>query len=316
MNPPSHHAREALGRWRTRLAIFLPYLLLSLAVLSWAGNWVVGRAMRNEMGPVAMGFWRWALALLLILPIAWSELHSKWQVVRRNMWWLTVSGAIGAVVFNTMIYVGLQYTATTNSILFNSMVPVYIVVISWFAFGEKISALQGTGILLSLIGVLAIVSRGDVSLLSGLQLNRGDAWIMAAMLLWAVYTILLRQRPKELSAIAVLCAMLMFSVPLLLPFYIWELLQRGSFDVTGSTVVALAFYATVPSVLAYLMWNHGVAKVGPNRAGLTVHLLPIFAAILSVIFLGERLFAYHYVGTVFVFGGMWLTTRRALTTIS
>ena len=316
MTLSSDHTRDARARWRTRLASFLPYFLLSLAVLSWAGNWVVGRAMRNDLGPVAMGFWRWALALALILPFSFRELRTKWPLVRRNVWWLTVSGAVGAVVFNTMIYVGLQYTATTNSILFNSLVPVSIVVISWFAFGERISARQGIGVLLSLVGVLAIVSRGDPSLLVGLQLNRGDIWIMAAMLLWAVYTILLRWRPKDLSAVAYLAAMLMFSLPLLVPFYVWELYQRGSFELTGATVVALAYYATIPSVLAYLMWNYGVAKVGPNRAGLILHLLPIFAAILSIVFLDERLYAYHYIGTGFVFGGIWLTTRAPVKTLA
>ena len=316
MKRSSDHARAAYARRRTHLAKFLPYLALSLAVLAWAGNWVVGRAMRDDMGPVAMGFWRWALALALILPFSVRELRKKWDVVRRNVWWLTVSGAVGAVMFNAMIYVGLQYTATTNSVLFNSVVPVLIVIISWLVLGEKVSARQVIGILISLIGVLAIVSRGNPSTLAMLQFNRGDVWIMAAMLFWAVYTILLRWRPRELSAIAFLTAMLMFSLPLLMPFYVWELVQRGSFELSTLSVTVLAYYATVPSVVAYLMWNYGVAKVGPNRAGLIVHLLPIFAAILAVVFLGERLYAYHYIGTVFVFGGIWLTTRAPITASS
>jgi len=310
------HAREVYARQRARLETFLPYLLLSLAVLAWAGNWVVGRAMRDDMGPVAMGFWRWALALALILPFSARELRRKWDVVRRNIWWLTVSGAVGAVMFNAMIYVGLQYTATTNSVLFNSVVPVLIVIISGLVLGEKVSIRQVIGILISLIGVLTIVSRGNPSTLAMLQFNRGDVWIMTAMLFWAVYTILLRWRPRELSAIAFLAAMLMFSLPLLLPFYAWELVQRGSFELSALSVTVLAYYATVPSVVAYLMWNYGVAKVGPNRAGLIVHLLPIFAAILAVLFLGERLYAYHYIGTVFVFGGIWLTTRAPVTASS
>ena len=316
MKRSSDHARAAYARRRTHLAKFLPYLALSLAVLAWAGNWVVGRAMRDDMGPVAMGFWRWALALALILPFSVRELRKKWDVVRRNVWWLTVSGAVGAVMFNAMIYVGLQYTATTNSVLFNSVVPVLIVIISWSVLGEKVSARQVIGILISLIGVLTIVSRGNLSTLAMLQFNRGDVWIMAAMLFWAVYTILLRWRPRELSAIAFLTAMLMFSLPLLMPFYVWELVQRGSFELSTLSVTVLAYYATVPSVVAYLMWNYGVAKVGPNRAGLIVHLLPIFAAILAVVFLGERLYAYHYIGTVFVFGGIWLTTRAPITASS
>ena len=309
MDLPPAHVRGALVMWRARLLTFLPYLLLSLAVFSWAGNWVVGRAMRDEIPPVAMSFWRWVFAFLLILPFCLRELHSKWRLVRHNLWWFTASGALGALFFNTMIYVGLQHTATTNSVLLNSLVPVYIVLISWFVLGERISTMQVAGILLSLTGVLAIASRGDPVFLAALHLNRGDMWIMFAMLLWAVYTILLRWRPQDLSAIAVLAAMLMFSLPLLTPFYLWELYQLGSFEVTGSTVAALSYYATIPSLLAYLMWNYGVSQIGPNRAGLMSHLLPVFAAVLLVVFLGERLYAYHYIGAVFVFGGIWLTTR-------
>lgn len=272
---------------------------------------MIGRAMRNEMGPVAMGFWRWAIALLVILPFCWRALRTHWHVIRRNMYLLMVLGGLGAIAFNTMLYVGLQYTATTNSILLNSIVPVYIVLISWLAFGEKISVSQGGGIALSLCGVVAIVSRGEPALLFGMKLNRGDIWIMVAMLFWAIYTILLRWRPKELSATAFLAAMLLCSLPLLMPFYAWELIQHGSFELNPATLAALAYYGTIPSVLAYLMWNYGVARVGPNRAGLIVHLLPVFAAILSVLFLDERLFAYHYAGTVLVFTGIWLTTRTS-----
>ena len=289
----------------------IPYGLLSLAVLSWAGNWVIGRAMRDEIGPVAMGFWRWSLALALILPLCWSELRAKWQVVRRNWWRLMLLGMLGAIAFNTMVYVGLQYTQTTNSTLFNSIVPIYIVLISWLVLGERISAMQSVGIALSVFGVLIIVSRGDLASLLGLRFNAGEIWIIVAMLLWAIYTILLRWRPRELSAVAFLGAMLLLSLPMLLPFYGWELYRRGGFEISLLTVTTLMYYATVPSVLAYLLWNRGVAQVGPNRAGLMVHLLPIFTVVLAVVFLNERLFLFHYLGAGCVFGGIWLTTRRS-----
>ena len=291
------------------LAPLVPYVLLALAVLSWAGNWVIGRAMRHDIGPVAMGFWRWSLALLLILPLCWHELREKWHVVRRDWWRLMALGAIGAVAFNTMVYVGLQFTETTNSTLFNSVVPIYIVVISWLFFGEKISIRQAAGIALSLTGVLTIMSRGDPVVLASLRINAGDLWILVAMLLWSTYTILLRWRPPELSAIAFLGAMLIPSLPLLVPFYGWELYQRGTFDVTPANLAALAYYATIPSVIAYLFWNRGVAQVGASRAGLIVHLLPVFTVLLSMLFLGERLFLFHYVGAACVFTGIALTTR-------
>lgn len=294
-----------IGRFAA--AVF-PYLLLSLAVLSWAGNWVLGRAMRDDIGPIAMGFWRWALALLLILPLCWTELRAKWAVVQRNWWRLTLLGLLGAVAFNTMVYVGLQYTETTNSALFNSIVPIYIVAISWAVFGERISLRQSIGIALSLYGILAIVSRGNLDMLLKLQFNVGEIWIAVAMLLWSLYTVLLRWRPHELSAAAFLAAMLILSLPPLLPFYLWELHSLGTFDISFATVGTLTYYATVPSLLAYLMWNRGVAQVGANRAGLMSHLLPIFTVVLAVFFLDERLYAFHYLGAACVFLGIGLTT--------
>ena len=288
-----------------------PYLLLSLTSLFWAANWVVGRAMRNEMPPVAMGFWRWTIALLILLPFAAPELRRKWDVVRANWLTLTLLGVLGAIAFNTLIYVGLQYTAATNGVLFNSISPVLIILLSWVISRERISKPQACGVVLSLCGVLVIVARGDGATLAAFHFNRGDLWLITAMVLWAFYTIVLRRRPPELSAMGFLTAMLLLSLPFLLPFYLWEFGQRGGFPLTPATVAALAYYGTIPSIVAYLFWNRGVAQVGPNKAGLFVHLMPLFGAILSVIFLGERLYAYHYAGAVLIFGGIYLTTRRS-----
>ena len=294
-------------RWLTSPS---PYLLLSLTSLFWAANWVVGRAMRNEMPPVAMGFWRWTIALLILLPFAAPELRRKWDVVRANWLTLTLLGVLGAIAFNTLIYVGLQYTAATNGVLFNSITPVLIILLSWVISRERISKLQACGVVLSLCGVLVIVARGDGATLAAFHFNRGDLWLITAMVLWAFYTIVLHRRPPALSAMGFLTAMLLLSLPFLLPFYLWEFSQRGGFALTTATVAALAYYSTLPSIVAYLFWNRGVAQVGPNKAGLFVHLMPLFGAILSVIFLGERLVAYHYAGAVLIFAGIWLTTRR------
>lgn len=295
-------------RWLTSPS---PYLLLSLTSLFWAANWVVGRAMRNEMPPVAMGFWRWTIALLILLPFAAPELRRKLDVVRANWLTLTLLGVLGAIAFNTLIYVGLQYTAATNGVLFNSITPIIIMLLSWVISRERISKLQACGVVLSLCGVLVIVARGDGATLAAFHFNRGDLWLITAMVLWAAYTIVLRRRPPELSAMAFLTAMLLLSLPFLLPFYLWEFSQRGGFALSTATVAALAYYSTLPSIVAYLFWNRGVAQVGPNKAGLFVHLMPLFGAILSVIFLGERLYAYHYAGAVSIFSGIYLTTRRS-----
>lgn len=286
-----------------------PYLLLTLTSLFWAGNWVVGRAMRHEMPPVAMGFWRWTLALALLLPFTLPELRRNWNVVRANWLVLGALGCLGAVAFNTLIYIGLQHTAATNGVLFNSLSPAFILLLSWMLRGERIGRFQAAGVLLSFAGVLAIVGRGDAAQLAAFQFNPGDAWLIVAMLLWALYTIILRLRPPGLSAMGFLAAMLLLSLPVLLPFYLWEYFQRGGFTLNAATVSALAYYGTIPSIVAYLFWNRAVVQVGPNRAGLFVHLMPVFGALLSVVFLGERLHGYHYAGAALIFGGIWLTTR-------
>lgn len=287
-----------------------PYLLLSLCALFWAGNWVVGRAMRDDIPPVAMGFWRWALALLILLPFAFAELRREWHVVRQNWQRLMLLGALGAVAFNTMIYVGLQYTAATNAVLFNSLIPIVIILLAWAFLGQKLRAVQLLGVALSLVGAVAVVARGDLSMLAAVELNRGDLWILAAIVLWAVYTVVLRWRPSGLSAVGFLAAMLLLSVPLLLPVYLWEASVRGFFRLTPAAMLALAYFATIPSIVAYLFWNRGVAQVGPNKAGLFVHLMPVFGALLAVVFLDERLYTYHFAGAALIFGGIWMTTKR------
>jgi len=287
-----------------------PYLLLTLASLFWAGNWVVGRAMRNDIPPVAMGLWRWVVALLILLPFAAPELKRNWHVVRANWFILALVGSLGATLFNTMIYIGLQYTAATNGVLFNSVTPILIMVMSWLAFRERLGTWQTMGVVLSLAGVAVIVARGEPQILAALQFNRGDLWLISAMFLWAIYTIVLRRRPPGLTAIGFLAAMLLLGLPLLLPFYLWELFTRGGFAISISAVAALAYYATLPSIVAYLFWNRGVVQIGPNKAGLFVHLMPVFGALLSVTFLGERLYAYHFAGAALIFGGIWLTTRQ------
>ncbi|HEX9451559.1 MAG TPA: DMT family transporter [Burkholderiales bacterium] len=287
-----------------------PYLLLSLTSLFWAANWVVGRAMRNDMPPVAMGFWRWTIALLLLLPFVAPELRRKWHVVRANWLVLVLLGCLGAVAFNTLIYVGLQYTAVANGVLFNSFSPILIILLSWVVVRERISKLQACGVVLSLAGVLAIIARGKFATLAAFHFNPGDLWLIAAQFLWSVYTFVLRRRPPELSAMGFLAAMLLLSLPFLLPFYLWEFSQRGGFALTPATISALAYYGTIPSIVAYLFWNRGVAQVGPNKAGLFVHLMPLFGALLAVIFLGEKLYAYHYAGAALIFTGIWLTTRK------
>jgi drug/metabolite transporter (DMT)-like permease len=284
------------------------YALLCLPPLFWAGNMVVGRAMRNEIPPVAMTFWRWAIAGAVLLPFVWHELVTHKAAILRAWKVFAVLGVINVAVFNTLCYAGLRYTTATNAVLFNSTVPVFILLISWLALRQPLSLRQLAGVMISLLGVVVIVAHGDLELLLSLQFNIGDVWLLIAMVLWAIYTIMLRWNPVRMSTGASLAVMILFGFPALAVMYVCELASGARFSVTPVALTTLAYYGVFPSVLAYLFFNRGVVEIGANRAGVFVHLVPVFGFMLSALFLSEPPGLYHVAGVACVFCGIWLCT--------
>lgn len=287
-----------------------PYLLLSLTALFWSGNYVTARAMHASMPPVALSFWRWLLAAAILAPFCWRPVLAQWDVLRRHGGLIVVLGLLGVASFNTLVYIGLQQTTATHGVLLNSAIPVLIILIGAGCFGQRLNLLQSVGLLVSLGGVVTIISHGDWAVLQAFSLNVGDLWIMAAVVCWAVYTVLLRNRPAELQPMAFLGATVVIGVVAIFPLYVWELWRGRSFDLTPGNLAALGYVGLFPSVLAYFFWNRGVAEVGAAKAGLFIHLMPVFGTLLSVLFLGEQLYLYHVVGIAAILTGIVLTTRR------
>lgn len=285
-----------------------PYLLLALGTLCWAGNIVLARAMHAEIPPVAMAFWRWTIAFLVVLPFAYRPLFEHRAVLRRSWLMLAFLGGIGVASYNTLCYIALQTTTATNAVLFNSLIPVLIVPIAWVVLRERIRPLQGLGVAISLIGVVVIVARGELDTLLTLTFNQGDLWLIAAMVLWAFYTVVLRFKPKELGTLPFLAAIILFGLPVLAVFYAIELASGARFALTPTTAATLAYYGTMPSVVAYLFFNRGVAMVGPQRAGIFIHLVPAYGVLLSTLFLHESFRPFHAVGIALIFSGIWFTT--------
>jgi drug/metabolite transporter (DMT)-like permease len=296
--PPDAH-------WRSRA---LPYVLLTLAPLFWAGNMVLGRAMRIDIPPIAMSFWRWALAGLILLPLVWRDVERHLPVIRREWRVLSVLGLLSVTLFNTLCYIGLQWTTATNGTLFNSIIPVLIIPIAWLALREGITRQQALGVAISLGGVVTIVVQGDLRALLALRINDGDLWLLAAMALWAGYTVLLRWRPAELTGLAFLACIIYFGLPGLALAYVLELLSGRAFQPTVPVLATLLYYGIFPSILSNLCFNAGVKAIGPNRAGIFSHLMPVFGILLSVVFLRESPQSYHWIGMALVFSGIWLTS--------
>ena len=286
----------------------MPYLLLALCVLFWSGNVVLGRGVHSIIPPVSLNFWRWTLALIILLLFAHQHVYRQRELIFRHWKILFVLGTLSVVCYNTLMYMALNFNTVTNTILINSMTPVFILIESWIGFRDKISQKQMFGGLISFVGLGWILTRGDFASLLNLTFSKGDLLTLAAAASWAGYTVLLRLRPNDLSSVCFVTAITGFGSLLLLPLYLLEVGFKGLFIFNTASISTIAYMAIFSSVLALLLWNKGVAEVGANKAGFFIHLNPVYSIILAYIFLGETLRGYHYPGMVLIIIGLFLVT--------
>jgi drug/metabolite transporter (DMT)-like permease len=296
------------GRGARRFEAILPYGLLAISQLSWAGNWVIGRAVRDLVPPVALTFWRWSIAALVLAPFALPRLRGQSGVLKRHWGVLLLLGVSGAGFFQAMVYTGLRYTEAVNATLMNSASPLFIIIIAWLMAVERVSLRQLSGMLLSFCGILVILNRGDIGQLRDFRFNPGDLLILLAMPAWGFYCVLLQRRPAELDGIAFLFVICLVGALALAPFYALESAFIRVPQITLGSVAAILYVGLFASVLSYGLWNRGVAMIGPSRAGFTNHLLPAFTAGLAIILLGEKLRVFHVVGVATILAGVWIAT--------
>ena len=287
------------------------YLLLIITVLLWASNFVVGRGIHELIPPVALAFWRWAAALLILMPFAAKPLLMQRDLICRHWKILTLLGVMAISNFSVFIYMALHFTTAINTALISSATPILIVIISGIGYGDRITPKQALGAAVSLTGLLWIISRGDVTVISQVRFSKGDLWTLAAGLNWALYSVLLRRRPRQLNPVAFLASLIMVGLAALLPVYLWELASGTVFQVSLSAAAGVIYIALFPSLLAYVCWNKAVASVGANKAGFFMHLMPVFSAIMAIGFLDERLEAFHLAGILLIFMGILLVTTTA-----
>lgn len=294
---------------QSRSLVMSPYLLLTFSALFWSGNFVVGRAIRDTIPPIELNFWRWAIALAILLPFAAPGLWRDRYILRRHWTLLLALGVAGIAAFNSLLYVGLQSTYVLNAVLLAAVTPLAIAAGSWLAFRDTISWPAAAGMGASLLGVAVVVSRGDPMRLAEIAFNPGDLWVLLAVAAWTLYSVLLKRRPAELPPLTLLATTVIIGLVALFPLYALSLARGARMEVTGESMAALLYVAVFASILAYLCWNRGVREVGPSRAGVFLNLMPVFGAVLAVIFLGERIAPYHAVAAALVFGGILLAGR-------
>lgn len=285
------------------------YLLLVLTTFFWSLNYPFVRFYRDDAPPVAMAFWRWSIALAILLPFTWRALRSEWSRIRSNWRALLVLGAFSCSLNSVLAYIGIQNTTVTNASLLNAMTPILTLLLAVPLAHERLSPPRALGVLISFVGVVWIVIGGDLRTVTDLSLNYGDFAIIAACAVWGVYTNLLRRWSLQLPAIISLATMMAAGVLVMAPLYAGELAFGRPANWSIGLVLSFVALALFPSLIANFSWNRAVMTIGPSRAAAVSYLLPVFSIAIAIGLLGEALHGYHYVGAALIFLGIAVATR-------
>lgn len=289
-------------------------LLLTVPPLMWAGNAVVGRVVVDLISPMTLNFFRWAIAFAILLPFAWQVLRAS-SSLWRNWQRYAMLGLLGVGCYNALQYLALHTSTPLNVTLVAAGMPMWMLAIGALFFGQRIKPLQAVGAVLSMAGVLVVLSRGQLDLLAKVQFVPGDFYVVLASIAWAFYSWLVAQ-PKDAPEIrndwaAFLMAQMVFGLG-------WSgLLAGGEWTLTSASITwgwplaaALLYVSVGPALLAYRSWGLGVQRVGPAIAGFFSNLTPLIAAVLSAAFLGELPHLYHVAAFVLIAGGIVVSSKR------
>lgn len=286
----------------------IAYLLLCVSALAWAGNFIVARYVHDQVTPITLSYGRWGLALVILLPFTLKQVFRQLELVRAHLKLFALLGLTGMALFHSFVYAALESTGAINAALILSLTPVFIVLLSWILDKEPIASAQATGIGLSLLGAVVLITRGDAAAIRAMDFNRGDLWMLAAVPNWALYSVLLRRRPAAVQPMVLLTVTIAAGLAFLTPALILELVRGSDFRLGKETVAGIVYVALFASVIAYICWNRGVSVVGANRAGLFMHLVPAFSALLAIALLGESLLLHHALGIGLIISGIYLAT--------
>ena len=287
-----------------------PYLAVTVAMLCWAASTVVVRGLREDVPPMGLSFWRTLLGAALVLPFAWRPLVQQIHLVRRHFWIILFLSFLLFVGGNAVLFLSLQYTIAINVGVLNSFEPVLIIVAAWAIFRDRVTANQIAGVLVSLLGVFALIARGDPRAILALDFNAGDILVLVAYVSWALYAVYLRLAPRALDQRAMLFLLLFLGALMLIPCYLIEWAVDRPMTWGLPSIGAIVGLALFSSVFAVYLWNYAIQRLGPSLAGIFVHLIVAFTVILAIAFLGEVFEWFHAVGVALIGAGIYLSIYR------
>ena len=299
---------EKTSLFRSRSGLYA-CLILTLTSAAFAFAHVVGRGVHTEVPPVGLSFWRWLFGAFFLLPFIYPNLKVNAPVIREHIGPLSLLGGI-MIVSATTLMIGLNFTTAINASIINAIQPVFTVLLAMLILHDRLRLSQSCGVALGLFGVMAMITRMDLTALFHLQFNAGDILILLGSMGYALYAINLRKIPDTLSPSAALFMIIVTGCIVVLPFYVIETLIYRPLPLSATALYAIIAMSLVSTVFGTLMWNRGNQLIGPGRAGMFINLIPVFAAVMAILFLGERLYLYQVICALLIGIGIYMVLRR------
>ena len=289
----------------------LAYILLILTTLFWSGNFIVGKAASIfDIPPFSLNFYRWLFAGIILLPFTLKEILEKKKYIFNNIGFFIILGVTSITIFNSAVYYSLYYMQVISGVLMISTIPVWIIFISSILGIEKTNKYQIFGVILSLLGVLFIITKSDLNLIKNLDFNKGDLIMASGMFAWALYSALLKKKTYEISQITLLEVVIITGLLFLIPVYFLEMKFGNPLIINKPFILTLSYVVIFPGLAAFFFWIKGISIIGANRAGIFLHLMPIFGSLMAIILFNEKFMFYHFLGALFIISGITLSNKK------
>ena len=287
--------------------------MLICATLFWAGNFTIGKfAYLENIPPNSLAFLRWCLVWIILFPFTYKEIIKLKYKIKENLSLFFILGFTSVCIFTSFTYNALNHTQVINASLFNTAIPVTIILVCFLLKIEKTNIFQISGLIISLLGILAIITRLDLNILLSLNFNKGDLFMIGAIIAWGVYSAYLKKRTFEVSLLALVHIICTFGLIFLLPLFILDLMQGKTIEMSSNLFYILIYIAIFPSIGSYYCWAGAVEIIGANRAGIFLSLIPLFSTILAILFFNENFLFFHFIGSVLIIIGLLLSNKKII----
>jgi len=290
---------------------YLAYLLLTLSVLFWAGNFIVGKfATLFEIPPLTLNVLRWLSVWIILMPFTYKEIYNNLTDIKRK--WLVISfmGIITISTFNSVVYYALNHTQIINAVLVLASIPAATIILSSLMKIEKTNIFQLFGLFLSIVGIGSIISNGDIQKIISLNFNKGDVWMLVCVITWSLYSTLLKKNKFKYSQFTLIQLMVSAGLIFLIPQLFYEQSIGLVVNFNKSFFFILFYVVAFPAIAAYYCWQKGVEIIGPNRSSMFIQLMPLFSAIMAIIIFNEKFELYHFTGAAFIVSGIYLSNKK------